>query len=144
MNSQQVDSKKEYSLILESSPGKDKVAEQSKDSSIRRDRSQKVPVEVADQDKEDDDLVFRKMNIPWLPDKDSTAKEGLSIDSEIENLQKIVKQCKYQISFLNETNEGLVMTNRMLREDLDDINTHYQELIVVSKESLRRKKQTPS
>ena len=86
LNSQQVDSKKEYSLILESSPGKDKVAKQSKYSSIRRDRSQKVPVEVADQDEEDDDLVFRKMNIPWLSDKDSTTKEGLSIDSEIENL----------------------------------------------------------
>ena len=82
------------------------------------------------------------MNIPWLLDKTSTAKEGLCIDSEIKNLQKIVKQCKYQISFLSETNEGLVMTNKRLREDLDDINTHYQELISVSKEALRRKKQT--
>ena len=36
------------------------------------------------------------------------------------------------------------MTNRRLREDLDDINTHYQELIYVSKEELRRKKQTQS
>ena len=80
------------------------------------------------------------MNIPWLSDKTSTTKEGLCIDSEIKNLQKIVKQCKYQISFLNETNEGLVMNNIMLREDLDDINTHYQELISISKEALRRKK----
>ena len=32
------------------------------------------------------------------------------------------------------------MTNRRLREDLDNINTHYQELIAVSKESLRRRK----
>ena len=31
------------------------------------------------------------------------------------------------------------MTNRRLREDLDDINTHYQELLAVSKESLKRK-----
>ena len=80
------------------------------------------------------------MNIPWLSDKTSTAKEGLCIDSEIENLQKTVKQCKYQISFLNETNEGLVMTNRRLRDNFDDINTHYQELITISKESLRRNK----
>ena len=36
------------------------------------------------------------------------------------------------------------MTNIRLREDLDDINTHYQELIYVSKESLRRNKQTQS
>ena len=86
LNSQQVDSKKEYSLILESSPGKDKVPEQSKDSSIKRDRSQNILVEVVDQDEEDDDLVFRKMNIPWLSDKASTTKDGLSIDTEIENL----------------------------------------------------------
>ena len=66
----------------------------------------------------------------------------MCLDSEIENLQKIVKQWKYQINFLNETNEGLVMTDRRLREDLDDINTHYQELISISKEALRRKKQT--
>ena len=82
------------------------------------------------------------MNIPWLSEKTSTVKEGLCIDSKIENLQKTVKQCKYQISFLSETNEGLVMTNRSLREDLNDINTHYQELIFVSKESLRTKKHT--
>ena len=86
LNSQQVDSKKEYSLILVSSPRKDKFVEKSKDSSIKRDRSQKVHVEVTDPDEEDDDLVFRKMNIPWLSDKASTAKDGLSIDTEIENL----------------------------------------------------------
>ena len=63
----------------------------------------------------------------------------MCIDSETENLKKTVKQFKYQIGFLSETNDGLVMTNRRLREDLDDINTHYQELIVVSKEALKRK-----
>ena len=35
----------------------------------------------------------------------------------------------------------LVMTNRRLREDLEDINAHYQELIVVSKEALKRKRE---
>ena len=34
------------------------------------------------------------------------------------------------------------MENRRLREDIEDINTHYQELIVVSKEALKRKGQT--
>ena len=34
------------------------------------------------------------------------------------------------------------MENRRLREDIEDINTHYQELIVVSKEDLKRKRQT--
>ena len=66
----------------------------------------------------------------------------MCIDSETENLKKTVKQYKYQIGFLRETNDGLVMANRRLREDLSDINTHYQELIVVSKEALKRKRQT--
>ena len=34
------------------------------------------------------------------------------------------------------------MKNMRLREDLEYINTHYQELIVVSKEALQRKRQT--
>ena len=36
------------------------------------------------------------------------------------------------------------MANKRLREDIDDINTHYQELISVPKEDLWRKKQTQS
>ena len=63
----------------------------------------------------------------------------MCIDSETENLQKTVKQYKYQIGFLSETNDRLVITNTQLRGHLDDINTHYQELIVVSKEALKRK-----
>ena len=36
------------------------------------------------------------------------------------------------------------MTNKRLRGDIDDINSHYEELISILKESLRRKKQTQS
>ena len=68
----------------------------------------------------------------------------MDIDSETENLKKTMKQYKYKTGFLSETNDGLVMTNRILREDLDDINTHYQELISISKEALKRKIQTQS
>ena len=53
-----------------------------------------------------------------------------------------MKRYKYQIDFLSETNEGLVMTNRRTRDDLDDMNTHYQELIDVSKEYLKIKRHT--
>ena len=55
-----------------------------------------------------------------------------------------MEQHKSQICFLNETNDILVMTNRRLREDLDDINTLYQELIFVSKEALKRKREIQS
>ena len=41
---------------------------------------------------------------------------------------------------MQKTNDGLVMANRRLREDLDEVNSHYQELIAVSKEALKIKK----
>ena len=45
---------------------------------------------------------------------------------------------------MQDTNDGLVMENRRLREDLDEVNSHYQELIAVSKEALKRKRNTES
>ena len=103
--------------------------------------SSKVPgVEETVKDEEEDELIFKKIDIPWLSDKTSILHGGMYIDSEIENLKKTVKQNKYQIGFLSETNDGLVMINRILREDLDDINTNYQELIAVSKQALKRKR----
>ena len=43
---------------------------------------------------------------------------------------------------MQETNDGLVMANRRLREDLDEVNSHYQELIAVFREALKRKRNT--
>ena len=94
--------------------------------------------------REEDDFIFKKIDIPWLSSKSSTLQGEMNIDSEIENLKKTLDQHKYQIGFLNETNDRLVMTNRKLREYLDEINTHYQELIAVSKEALKRKRQMQS
>ena len=45
---------------------------------------------------------------------------------------------------MQETNDALVMANRRLREYLDEVNSHYQELITVSKEALKRKRNTES
>ena len=70
--------------------------------------------------------------------------EGKCINSENENLQRSIKQYKYQIEYLQETNEGLVNANRIFREYLEEVNSHYQELITVSKEALKRKRQTQS
>ena len=84
------------------------------------------------------------MKIPWMLEGLSSASEGKCIDFESENLQRSIKQYKYQIEFLPETNEGLVVANKKLREDLEEINSHYQELIVVSKEAVKRKRQTQS
>ena len=43
---------------------------------------------------------------------------------------------------MQEINEGLMMANRRLREDLQDVNEHFQELTAVSKEVLNRKRTT--
>ena len=68
--------------------------------------------------------------------------EGKCIDSENENLQRGIKQYKYQIEYLHETNEGLVTADKRLRDDLEEVNSHYQKLISVSKEAFKRKRQT--
>ena len=91
---------------------------------------------------EEDEDIFKKLKIPCMPEEMHPVSEGKCIDSENENLQRSIKQYKYQIEYLHETNEGLVTANRILREDLEEVNRHYQELIVVSKEPLKRKRQT--
>ena len=86
-------------------------------------------------------MIFKKLDIPWLSNQDSIMDGEVHMDSEIENLRKTLQQHKSRIEFLNETNDMLVMTNRILREDLEDINAHYQELIAISKEALKRKRE---
>ena len=43
---------------------------------------------------------------------------------------------------MQETNDGLFMENRRLREDLEEVNNHYQKLIAVSRNELKRKRNT--
>ena len=99
---------------------------------------------MTQQQQEDDEDIFKKLKNPWMPEGLSSASEGKCIDSENENLQRSIKQYKYQIEYLHATNEGLVADNKRLREDLEEINSHYQELIVVYKEALKRKRWTQS
>ena len=53
-----------------------------------------------------------------MPEGLSSTSEGKCIDFENENLRRSIKQYTYQIEFLHETNEGLVVANKILREDL--------------------------
>ena len=39
-------------------------------------------------------------------------------------------------------NDGLILANRRLREDLQELNDHYQELTAVSKEASKSKRAT--
>ena len=90
----------------------------------------------------EDEEIFRKLKMPWIPKGMQSIVEGKCIDSEKENLQRIIKQYKHQIEYLHESNEGLVTAIKRMREDLEEINSHYQKLISVSKEALKRKRHT--
>ena len=67
---------------------------------------------------------------------------GKPFDSDRENMQRALRQYKYQMEYLQETNDGLILVNKRLREDLQEVNDHYQELIAVFKEALKRKRTT--
>ena len=84
----------------------------------------------------EDEEIFRKLNIPWLPSELQSTTGSKAFDSEKENLQRAIKQYKHQIEYMQETNDGLITANKRLREDLEEVNDHYQELIAVSKEAL--------
>ena len=97
-----------------------------------------TPIELLPADEE----IYRRLNIPWLPKEMQSTAGNKAFDSEKENLQRTIKQYKYQVEYVQETKYGLVMENRRLREDLDEVNSHYQELIAVSREALKRKRNT--
>ena len=44
------------------------------------------------------------------------------------------------MDYMQEVNDGLILANKRLREDLQEVNEHYQDLIAVSKEALKRKR----
>ena len=88
---------------------------------------------------DEDAKMFRKLDIPWIPNDEQDTTTGKPFDSDRENMQRALKQYGYQMEYLQETNNGLILANKRLREHLQEVNEHYQELIVVSKEALKRK-----
>ena len=74
---------------------------------------------------EEDEEIFKKLKIPWMTEEMHPVSEGKCINSENENLQRSIKQYKYHIEYLHETNEGLMIANKRLREDLEEVNIHY-------------------
>ena len=106
--------------------------------SIEAEEHSEIPMTLTEHMKEDEE-IFKKLKIPWMPEGMQPIVEGKCIDSEKENMQRSIKQYKHKIEYLHEINEGLVTANKILREDLEEVNSHYQELISVSKEALKKK-----
>ena len=67
---------------------------------------------------DEDADIFRKLDIPWMPSDAQETTIGKFIDLDRENMQRTIKQYKYQMEYLQETNDGLILANRRLREDL--------------------------
>ena len=118
---------------------KGEVTKRSAQCNIEAEEHSEIPVTLTEDMKEDEE-IFKKLKIPWMPKGMQPILEGKCIDSDNENLQWSIKQYKHQIEYLHERNEGLVTTNKILGEDLEEVNSHYQELISVSKEALKRNK----
>ena len=90
----------------------------------------------------EDEEIYKKMKIPWAQEGMQSISESKCIDSEKENMQRSIKQYRHRIEYMHETNDVLVTANRRLREDLEEVNSHYHELIAISKEALKIKLQT--
>ena len=91
---------------------------------------------------DEDADIFKKLKIPWMPSDAQETIAGKPFDSDKENLQRTIKQYRHQMDYMQEVNDGLIMANRRLREDLQEVNEHYQELTAVTKEALKRKRTT--
>ena len=66
----------------------------------------------------EDEEIFRKLNIPWLPSELQNTPGSNTFDSEKDNLQRTIKQYKHQVEYMQETNDGFIISNKILREDL--------------------------
>ena len=69
--------------------------------------------------------IFKKLDIPWIPDDEQDPTAGKPFDSDREKLQKSIKKYKQQMNYMQGVNDGLMMANRRLREDLQDVNDHF-------------------
>ena len=75
-----------------------------------------------------------------MPSDVQDTTTGKAFDSDKENLQRTIKQYRHQMDYMQEVDDGLILANRRLREDLQEVNDHYQELTVVAREALKRKR----
>ena len=120
----------------------------------QKEKAEIPPVEVQKWEDEDE-FILREANIlkdPDIPDllnKDVDILDISSFEQEImtgrsvgtnkESLQKIIRQYKEQMKHMQEVNQKLMMANRKLKEELQQVNNHCHELTALSKEVLKRK-----
>ena len=91
-------------------------------------------------------MLNKKFEVPLTSynEENPIYQEEIQIGSEVEILKKSLHQYKIQNEYLNDANDKLTQVNRRLREDLEEVNVHYQELIIVTNEASKRKKNAQS
>ena len=99
LSPQQDDSMKHHSMMLAACIGKGKIVDPSIQCSFEGVESSDIPVTMTEQQQEDEEDIFKKLNIPWIPEGVSSFQERKCIDSENENIRKSIKQYKYQLEF---------------------------------------------
>ena len=59
---------------------------------------------------------------------------------ELNQIKKSLQTYKEQTKFLQNINEKLMTANKRLREDLEEKETNYQKLLLISKDILKEKR----
>ena len=64
----------------------------------------------------------------------------MEISPELSQCERSLQTYKEQTRYLQDINEKLMVANKRLREDMEDKETEYQKLQVISKDILREKR----
>ena len=59
---------------------------------------------------------------------------------ELNQIKKYLQSCKEQTKFLQNINGNLMTANKRLREDMEEKETDYQKLLLISKDILKKKR----
>ena len=73
---------KNHLVMLAGCTGEGKIIEPSIQWNFEGAESPYFPVIVTEQQQEDDEKYFKKLNIPWMPEGVSSFQEGKRLDSE--------------------------------------------------------------
>ena len=86
----QSDLKKQHSVISGSCVEKGRVTEKSTQCGIEAKQYSEITVTMIEQMEEDEE-IFKKLKIPWMPEEMHPTSEGKCIDSKNEKLQRNIK-----------------------------------------------------
>ena len=93
----------------------------------------KVEVDVSSKEKID----FDKDNVADEIDEDSNV---VMTQFERDKKKRKIDQFKIQNEHINQINDSLMQANRMLKQDLQEVNKNYSQLVQVEEEEMKRRK----